>query len=197
LLEQPEFEEHTGFSQALQLTHQLGGEPNSIVIDSKSKLRLQNIPMEGEMVLTFTEAVHAIASNSENSSYGTFVNATLVITQQDGRTGFSEGYFTAIENGNQLGSGSFGISFNDRYSRDGSRFSSSTVDQMAIQVESLGSQLYKLHITLLSWGNNQYSIDLEEHQQSKMLVGWGNTIGFGEGQAIYTLAFTSAFGQIG
>jgi hypothetical protein len=144
------------------------------------------------MALTFTEAVNAIANNSENG-YGTQVDATFVITQQDGRTGFSDGGFAAIESGNQLG-GSFGISFNDRRSRDGSRFSSSTVDQMAIRVESLGSQLYRLHITLLSWGNNQYSVDVEEHRQSKMLVGWGDTIGFGEGQAIYTLALTGAAG---
>jgi hypothetical protein len=140
------------------------------------------------MALTFTEAIDAVASNS--NGFPTQVSATLVITQQDGRTGYSEGGFTAVENENWLGGGSFAISFNDRLSRDGSRFSSSSMDQMNIQVELLDSTHYRLHITLLSWGNNQYSVDVEEHPQSRMLVGWGETIGFGDGQAIYTLGFT-------
>ena len=148
------------------------------------------------MSLTYSEAITSIETNSENSGYGTSVNATLVITQQDGRTGFSEGSFVAVENRNQL-SGTFGMSFNDRFSHDGSRFSASTTDQMTIQIEPVDSQNYRVHFTLVSWGNSQYIVNMQQAAQSNMLVGWGDTIGFGEGQAIYSLALTSAEGNLG
>ena len=122
---------------------------------------------------------------------------TLVITQEDGRTAYGADWFVIDYPGRVLRRGiynadpafNFYVSFSDR-----NRFSGSA-DAWGIQISSIGVSTIRAAMTLKSWGNAQYSVDLDLAANysalGKIYQGWGETIGQGSGRALHCISFNA------
>jgi hypothetical protein len=71
-------------------------------------------------------------------------------------------------------------------------FSVGQADDNAITIQRTGTNSYKAIITSRTWGG-QTVIYQTQQSQAKMLLGWGNTIAWGSGKALYAISFNEAF----
>lgn len=136
------------------------------------------------------------------------VRATLLITQSDGRT--------AVSHTSQVGPGllwpgpgggrvltnisqfptyaeAMRVRFSDRTANDGSQLGwlpfTGSGDFVGLEITDQGGNQYSAQFRLFSWGGISYSVQMSQPNQAKLLMGWGETIGFGEPQALYVISF--------
>jgi len=114
------------------------------------------------------------------------VVATLVITQEDGRTGFLQSRIAALANPNRLQNGQMDIMFSDRDLFRGQR------DNVGLTVQPLDVSTCQLEVLLNTW-NSRYSLNLSLPTDfsvvGKLYQGYGNLIGGGTGRGLHCLSF--------
>jgi hypothetical protein len=154
------------------------------------------------MAYTFDEAFEGTRDEQH------LVRATLVITQSDGRTAVSymsqvgpgllhpaPGGGRALSNMSQFPAyaDAMSVRFNDRSANDGSQLGwipfTGSADRVGLTITDQGGNQYSAEFRLLSWGAISYSVQMSQPNQAKLLMGWGETIGFGEPQALYVISF--------
>ncbi len=123
------------------------------------------------------------------------VLTTIIITQEDGRTGYGSDWFTVdyqsqkflrgINNADQAFD--FYLVFSDR-----NRFTGQS-DQLGVTVSSLGPSMIRVTYILKSWGGVQQAVDANlpanPNAVGKLYQGWGETIGHGNGRALNCISF--------
>jgi hypothetical protein len=157
------------------------------------------------MAYTFGEAFDAVRDEQH------LVEVTLVITQSDGRTAVSDdaqqpnsltvgpGGTRALTNLSPVPADAMPVRFNDRRAAVGSPpiIGSPPVpvpfagrpDLVGLEINDQGGNAYLTQFTLFQWGGIKYSVQMSQPNQAKLLLGWGDTIGFGEPQAVYVISF--------
>jgi hypothetical protein len=127
----------------------------------------------------------------------------LVVTQEDGRTGFSDGVVHGFDSSSNSFFGSFEQHFNDRVRRFAiagvsyeQGFDKHSIDHADFVFTKTGSNTFELRLTLLSWGNAQILTALTSVAQAKIYTGWGETIGGGSGLALYAVSLNGAEEQL-
>jgi hypothetical protein len=162
----------------------------------------------GGMPLTFGEAF----DGARDGQYR--VQANLVITQGDGRTAvsetttqFSPGLLTVptggarvLTNISSLPFEAMRVRFSDRTANDGSQLGwlpfTGSADRVGLEISDQGGNSYSAQLRLYSWGGISYTVQMSQANQAKLLLGWGDTIGFGEPQALYVISFTQLIAWI-
>ena len=126
-------------------------------------------------------------------------NITQVITQQDGRTSYGEGVLNGYDQGTATFSGEGTQIFNDRVNPlgpgtwDDQSFDVRRKDLVDMKLQRISTNNYRVEYTLKSWGNAIVRLNLTRpNLQAKVMIGWGATIGHGEGQALYAISINSA-----
>jgi hypothetical protein len=134
------------------------------------------------------------------------VRTTLVITQSDGRTAVSDmddlgpGLLVpgpagarVLTNISPVPIDGMRVHFNDRRANDGSQLGwrpfTGSSDRFGLEISEQGANTYLAQIRLFTWGGISYSVQMSQPNQAKLLMGWGDTIGFGEQQALYVISF--------
>lgn len=149
------------------------------------------------MPYSFDEAFEATRSRDY------VMRATLVITQGDGRTAVSEtGLLWPPFSGDRAltnlvahpsSVAGFITRFNDRPAFDGSQLGrlpfTGSADNIGVEIRDQGGNSYSAQIRLYSWGGGGYSLQMSQPGQAKLLMGWGEPIGFGEPQALHVVSF--------
>jgi hypothetical protein len=157
------------------------------------------------MPYTFAEAFDAVRDEQH------LVEVTLVITQSDGRTAVSDhaqrpnsltvgpGGARVLTNLSPVPADAILVRFNDRSAAVGSPpiVGSPPVpipfagrpDYIGLDISDQGGNAYLAQFTLFAWGGIKYSVQMSQPNQAKLLFGWGDTIGFGEPQALYVISF--------
>jgi hypothetical protein len=147
------------------------------------------------MAYTFDETfTNSTPFNPQTNEYYE-VHATVVITQEDGRTAHGADWLQINHSTRVLQRGiNNADQAHDYYLRfsDRNRFTGKT-DQVGIQVTAVNSSTLKIVFTLKSWGNAQYSVDVGLPSNyptfGKIYQGWGQTIGHGGGKALHCISF--------
>jgi hypothetical protein len=151
------------------------------------------------MPYTFGEAFDAVRDEQH------LVEITLVITQSDGRTAVSDdaqgpnsltvapGGARVLTNLSPVPADAISVRFNDRRAAVGSPpvpvpFAGRP-DLVGLEISDQGGNAYLAQFTLFAWGGIKYSVQMSQPNQAKLLLGWGDTIGFGEPQALYVISF--------
>jgi hypothetical protein len=150
------------------------------------------------MPYTFGEAFEAARDEQHR------VQATLVITQSDGRTAVSDvvtlgqgllttgaGGARVLTNLSSLPFEAMPVRFNDRRggSPPGAFPFAGSADRVGLEISDQGGNAYVAQFRLYSWGGISYSVQMSQPNQAKLLLGWGDPIGFGEPQALYVISF--------
>ena len=125
----------------------------------------------------------------------------LLLTQEDGRAGYADGFINSFNSGANEFSGQFAEQFNDRtrqlmygppavsagvYVQNFDK--NAGVDLANFVFKKIATNQFELQLTLLSWGNAQVNVTLAKASQAKLYTGWGTTIGAGTGLALYALS---------
>lgn len=144
------------------------------------------------MAITFDDAM-----SHQPPAYGNYLSVpfTLVITQDDGRTGYASGSFGVDQTTRTLTAGinnadiefDVYIVFSDR-----ERFTGDA-DRMGVEIfQSPGVSGLTLRSTLKSWGDTEQTVQVELWQNyasdGKLYRGRGETIGHGRGKALHVLS---------
>lgn len=150
------------------------------------------------MPYTFGEAFDAVRDEQH------LVEVTLVITQSDGRTAVSDaqgsnlltvgpGGARVLTNLSPVPADAMLVRFNDRRATGGSPPASvpfaGRPDLVGLEISDQGANAYLAQFTLFSWSGIRYSVQMSQPNQAKLLLGWGDPIGFGEPQALYVISF--------
>lgn len=129
----------------------------------------------------------------------------LVITQEDGRTCYADGFINIFNAATNEFSGQFAQQFNDRtrhlnygppavsagvYVQNFDK--SSGVDLANFVFAKTGANRFELKLTLLRWGNALITTSLTKASQAKIYTGWGATIGRGTASALYAVSLNGA-----
>jgi hypothetical protein len=116
---------------------------------------------------------------------------TLVVTQEDGRTGFYTGVIQGFDSASNSFLGNVEQVFNDRVRRFTiadityeQSFDKHSMDYADFVLLKTSDNTFELRLTLLSWGNAQILIALTSAPEAKLYTGWGETIGGGSGLAL-------------
>lgn len=129
----------------------------------------------------------------------------LLVTQEDGRAGYADGFINSFNPGTQEFSGQFAQQFNDRtrqlaygppavsagvYVQNFDK--NAGIDLVNFVFKKIAANQFELQLTLLSWGNAQINVALAEASQAKLYTGWSTTIGAGAGLALYAVSVNAA-----
>lgn len=132
---------------------------------------------------------------------GTSAMTTLVITQQDGRTGYAIGSIFGYDAKQNEFRGQHRMQFSDRprdvtysglgyyYSQNFDRFNDDVAD---FKFKKIAANQYELQQNLLRWGV-QVNVTLTKAPQAKLYTGWGSTIGQGAGLALYAFSLNGVY----
>jgi hypothetical protein len=114
------------------------------------------------------------------------VLATLVITQEDGRTGFLQSRIGALTNPSRLQNGQMDMIFSDR-----NRFGGNS-DNVGLTVQALNANTCRVDVLLNTW-NSAYNLTLTLPANfgavGKVYQGYGDSIGAGTGRGLHCLSF--------
>jgi hypothetical protein len=140
------------------------------------------------LAYTFPEAL------AESTNNNMLARCTLVIEQDDSRTGWGRGYLWfdgagAMSNIGATNEWDFAMQFSDRKSGNEPWFSGD-VDRIEMAVKPDGTS-FDAKIVLKTWGDTTFTVRLKPSpvKYSKMLTGWGPVIGQAKGRALYVLSF--------
>jgi hypothetical protein len=147
------------------------------------------------MAYTFDEVFNSsVPFNPQTNEYYE-VHTTVVITQEDGRTAHGADWLEINHTTHVLQRGINNADHaHDYYLRfsDRNRFQGNA-DQAGIQITAINNSILKITFTLKSWGNAQYSVEVDlvpNHPTfGKIYQGWGQTIGRGAGKAMHCMSF--------
>lgn len=148
------------------------------------------------MAYTFEELLANSLPYDPNTEYLTVVT-TVVITQEDGRTGFVQDALVFEPTGKRLEKGTYNADSADDcfiYFSDRGRFGEKP-DSMGIEITQGTNGDCNVLFTLKSWGSVQDRLSVALPQDyattGKIYVGRGPTIGQGGGQALVCISFTT------
>lgn len=129
----------------------------------------------------------------------------LLITQEDGRACYADGFIDGFNSATNEFSGQFAQQFNDRtrqlnygppavaagvYVQNFDK--NAGVDLANFVFAKTGTNSFELRLTLLRWGNALVTTKLAEASQAKIYTGWGDTIGRGTASALYAVSLNGS-----
>lgn len=129
----------------------------------------------------------------------------LLVTQEDGRTAYAEGFINGFNPATNEFTGQFAQQFNDRtrqlnygppavsagiYVQNFDK--NAGVDLANLTFAKIGTNSFELRLVLLRWGNALVTTKLAKASKAKIYTGWGATIGHGTGLALYALSINGA-----
>lgn len=129
----------------------------------------------------------------------------VLITQEDGRTCYADGFINGFNLATNEFSGQFAQQFNDRtrqlnygppavsagiYIQNFDK--NAGVDLANFIFIKTGTNRFELRLTLLRWGNALVTTGLSKASQAKIYTGWGATIGHGTASALYAVSLNGA-----
>jgi hypothetical protein len=148
------------------------------------------------MAYTFEELLANPLPHDPNTEYLT-VLTTVIITQEDGRTGFVREALVFNPAGKRLEKGTYNADSADDcfiYFSDRGRFGQKP-DRIGIEITQGANAACSVLFTLKSWGNVQDRLSVALPQDyattGKIYMGRGPTIGHGSGQALVCISFTT------
>jgi hypothetical protein len=125
------------------------------------------------------------------------IQCTLYITQEDGRCAYSSGYINSFY---EHFTGEFAQRFSDRRTQfrvDGVLYDQDftvqgdSADQTQFQLLRTDQNSFALKLVNRRWGSTDV-VAVTKAAEAKIYMGWGRTIGFGSGLALYTFSINSA-----
>ena len=129
----------------------------------------------------------------------------LLLTQEDGRTGYADGFINTFNSATKEFSGRFAQQFNDRTRQlrygppanswgvyDQNFDKNAGIDLADFVFKKIATNQFELRLTLLRWGNAQVNVALAKASHAKLYTGWGATIGAGPGLALYAVSINGA-----
>lgn len=148
------------------------------------------------MAYTFEELLANPLPYDPDTEYLTVVT-TVVVTQEDGRTGFVQDALVFEPTGKRLEKGTYNSDSADDcfiYFSDRGRFGGRP-DSMGIEITQGTNGACNVLFTLKSWGSAQDRLSVALPQDyattGKIYMGRGPTIGQGTGQALVCISFTT------
>lgn len=129
----------------------------------------------------------------------------LLITQEDGRSCYADGFINGFNSATNELSGQFAQQFNDRtrqlnygppavsagiYIQNFDK--NAGIDLANFVFAKTGTNKFELRLTLLRWGNALVKTSLAKASQAKIYTGWGATIGHGTASALYVVSLNGA-----
>jgi hypothetical protein len=141
------------------------------------------------MALTLTEIFAQI--NDPTRVYS--VRGTLVVTQEDGRTGYLQSRMGIVSNPPIVENGQMQIFFSDR-----NRFGGNA-DSVGLAIYPIDPSTCRVTAFLNTW-NSRYECTLSLPQNyaqvGKIYQGYGETIGGGSGRALHCLSFEDVASEV-
>lgn len=127
----------------------------------------------------------------------------LVVTQEDGRTSYADGFINSFDSSANEFSGQVRQQFNDRKRKVQDFVTGLSYDQNFDDLRDgvdltnfifrrIATDQFELRLTLLRWGNAQVNVTLAKALQAKIYTGWGSTIGAGTGLALDAFSINDA-----
>jgi hypothetical protein len=156
------------------------------------------------MALTFEE----IESYAGNPALEYVITATLVITQEDGRTSyclFSGQNSTFDPNAAKISADESNILptafpqyFSDRVGPQGGNnvpdvFAAIATDPLRFSFQRVAANIYKLFLHSPRWGKFSQVAITQTNNAAKVYSGWGEQIGNGPQLALYAFSFQNVF----